>query len=311
MRRSLTSHVHGMTAASRGAPSVVAAAALFGTIGTARVLGPDAPAAGVGALRVLLAATLLVVLATPWSAAAGVWRGELRRRPTLVAGTAQAAFQVTFLAAVVVTGVAVGTLVAIGSAPLVAGLLSRRVTRSWLLATVVAVCGLTLLVLGGGGTRISLPGLLLALGAGASYATYTVSTSAAVDQGAEPRVTTAVAFSLAALLLLPGLLVTDLHWAGSPSGLVMVGYLAVVPTVLAYRLFASGLETVPAASASTLGLAEPVVATVLGVVVLDERLGPLGWCGALLVLAGLVLVARGQGARGRARFARVGGSMGE
>lgn len=304
-----------MTSASRGAALVVTAAALFGTIGTARVLGPDAPAVAVGALRVLVAAALLVLLAAPWSArarseTAATWRAELVRRPTLLAGAAQAAFQVTFLAAVVLTGVAVGTLVAIGSAPLVAGLLSRRVTRSWLLATAVAVSGLTLLVLGGGAARVSLPGLLLALGAGTSYATYTVSTSVAVEQGAEPRVTTAVAFSVAALLLAPALLLTDLHWAASSSGALMVVYLAVVPTVLAYRLFAAGLRSVPAATASTLGLAEPVVATVLGVAVLDERLGRLGWCGAGLVLAGLLLVSRRPATVEVSPSAPVGGTMG-
>ncbi|MDP9416499.1 MAG: EamA family transporter, partial [Actinomycetota bacterium] len=48
----------------------------------------------------------------------------------------------------------------------------------------------------------------------------------------------------------------------------------------------------PARTAATLGLAEPLVATVLGVVVLDERLGVAAVVGALLVLAGLVLVAR-------------------
>jgi DME family drug/metabolite transporter len=72
----------------------------------------------------------------------------------------------------------------------------------------------------------------------------------------------------------------------------MVAYLALVPTVLAYRLFAAGLAGVPAATASTLALAEPVVATVLGVALLGERLGRLGWAGAALVLAGLVLAAR-------------------
>jgi drug/metabolite transporter, DME family len=267
-------------------------ATLFGTIGTARVLGPTSPSGSVGAVRVLLAAVVLVALAAWTRPARGAWSVECRRPSTLVAGATQAAFQLTFLAAVLHTGVAVGTLVAIGSAPLVAGLLSRHVSRAWVTATAVALSGLVLLVLGGGGARLSWAGLLLALGAGASYGVYMVATARAVTQGAPPALTTAVAFSVAAVVLLPWLVMEDAGWLGTASGWAMVVYLALVPTVLAYRLFARGLTQVPASTASTIALAEPVVAMVLGVVLLGERLSAVGWIGAGLVLTGLVLVAR-------------------
>lgn len=274
-----------------GAASVVLAATLFGTIGTARVLGPAAPAAGVGAVRVGLAAVLLVLLGRS-VLRAGSWRRELARPATLLAGVAQAAFQVTFLGAVVLTGVAVGTLVAIGSAPLFSGLLSRRVTARWAMATALAVVGLALLVAGGTGARLSLPGTALALGAGLSYASYTVATGRAVVAGAPPAATTAMAFVVAAVVLAPALALTDTEWLASPSGVLMVLYLALVPTALAYRLFASGLRQVAASTASTLALAEPVVAALLGVVVLGERLTVTGWVGAALVVVALGLAAR-------------------
>ncbi|MBA2698580.1 MAG: EamA family transporter, partial [Nocardioidaceae bacterium] len=40
------------------------------------------------------------------------------------------------------------------------------------------------------------------------------------------------------------------------------------------------------------GLVEPLVAAVLGVVVLDERLSLLAWCGAALVLGALLVMVR-------------------
>jgi drug/metabolite transporter, DME family len=279
---------------------VVLAACLFGTIGTARVLGPDAPAAGVGAARMLGAALGLGLLAAlSRGSTAMSWRAEVRRPQTLLAGAGQALFQLTFLAAVVRTGVAVGTLVAIGSAPVIAGAVTRRVSRGWVLATAVAVTGLALLVLGGGATQLSAGGVALAIGAGASYAGYTLATARALADGAEPGVTAAVAFGVAGLALSPALLVTDVGWLGSASGLLMAAYLAVVPTVLGYRLFTAGLGGVAPATASTLALAEPVVATVLGVALLGERLGAVGTAGAALVLAGLVLAARDAVAPGR------------
>jgi DME family drug/metabolite transporter len=152
--------------------------------------------------------------------------------------------------------------------------------------------GLALLVLGQGGAAVSATGIVLALGSGASYAGYTLATSRALADGAEPAVATAVTFVVSALTLAPALALTDLSWAASASGVALVGYLALVPTVLAYRLFTVGLRGLRPATASTLALAEPVVATVLGVALLGERLGALGWGGAGLVLAGLVLAAR-------------------
>lgn len=112
---------------TRGASvaQVLTGTALFDTVGTARPLDPDAPAAAVGAARAILAAAVLVPLAV-WAGES--WFAALRRRPVWAAGASQAAFQVTFLAAVLLTGVATGTLVAIGSAPLFAGLLHRRVS---------------------------------------------------------------------------------------------------------------------------------------------------------------------------------------
>lgn len=280
---------------------VLAATSLFGTIGTARALGPQAPAAAVGAARALLAAVVLLgIVALTGNSV----RAALRRRGVWVAGVAQASFQVTFLAAVPRTGVAVGTLLAIGSAPIFSGLLHRRVDRTWVVATSLSVCGLALLVMAGSAssrsaTGLELPGVLLALGAGLSYAAYTVATGRAVmaEQTISPTAVTTATFVVAAALLSPSLLLTDLSWLATGPGLAMVAWLALAPTVVSYLLLARGLRTLPAPVVSTLGLAEPLVATVLGVWLLAERLGLVGWAGAAGVLAGLAVVAAGASRR--------------
>lgn len=279
----------GVAGRRSGALLVVGGAALFGTIGTARVLGPDADAASVGALRLALAAGLFLALAAP----AGVLplREAFRVPAVWCAGVAQAAFNVTFLNAVVHAGVAIGTLVAIGCTPILTGLLSRRVSRSWAAATALAILGLTLLLSDGLGDEVSWLGLGFALGASASYATYIVASSHAVTpRGTSSRL--AATFVVAALVLLPALFLAPLDWAATWSGAAMVAYLAAVATVLAYNLFNRGLHTVAPGTAATLGLTEPLVAAVLGVVVLDERLSPVSWLGAGVVLVALVLMIR-------------------
>ncbi|MGH8866810.1 MAG: DMT family transporter [Actinomycetes bacterium] len=271
-------------------------------MGTARVLGPDLPAAPLGAMRLVVAAAgLLLVVRLTGPGRAGLPRA-LRRPAAVVAGVGMAGFQVTFLGAVVVAGVAVGTLVAIGSVPLFTAAATRVVSRTWVVATSTAVVGLTLLVLGGDESGpLRLPGVLLALGAGASYSTYVVASKSRVTAGEPPDLVAASAFTWAALLLAPALLLGDPSEMAAPGALATAAYLGLVPTALAYLLLNRGLSRLPASTVGTLGLAEPVVATCLGVLVLGERLTPAATAGAALVLAALALLARATAQDGRPR----------
>jgi len=286
--------------AAPGALLVVAGAALFGTVGTARALGPDAPALPVAAARLVLASVLFAAVALwlasrrPGRAPAGV--GRVLRTPAVwTAAVGQAAFQWCFLSAVTQAGVAVGTLVAIGATPLITGALSRRVHRRWAAATGIALVGLVLLV--GFGPVPDLGGLVFAFGAAASYAVYLVAGTgiAQAQQRHGLRLDTAltVVFSLAAgLLVVPALATGPWTWLATPSGVAMTVYLALVPTVAAYHLLNAGLRAVAAGTAATLALTEPVVATALGVAVLGERFTAVSAVGAALVLVAVLVLVR-------------------
>lgn len=272
---------------------VLAGASLFGTVGTAQALGPDVPADSLAAARMLLTGIALVLVAGAYGHRSGILVA-LRQSPAWLAGLGQAAFNLCFLAAMQQAGVAVGTLVAIGAAPVITGLITRHVTRHWLVATTVAVVGLALLV-GGQQDSPQAPstaGVLLALGAAASYATYIVAGNAAEARGLETQSFLAAAFSVAALLTLPWLLLGDTAWIGTTGGGLLLGYLVLVPTILAYSLFNRGLRGVRSSTASTLALVEPVVAASLAYLLLGERLGATGLVGAALVLLGLLLIVR-------------------
>ena len=275
---------------------VLLAALCFGTTGTAQALGPGGidPAA-VGAARILVGGALLVLVA------ASLRRPGARRRwalaPVLAGAAGVAAYQAAFFAAVDDTGVAVGTIVALGSAPALAGALEwilfrRRPTRRWAAATAFATAGVALLALAGGGAAgVSLPGVALAVVAGGSYATYTLSAKRLLDDGHAPEAVMAAAFGLGAVVLAPVLLSTGAGWLASADGLALAVFLGVVPTALAYVLFARGLRGLTASETATLTLAEPVTAAVLGVGVLGERITGAGALGATLVLGGLFVLA--------------------
>src|SRR3954463_15458536 len=100
---------------------VLLAALCFGTTGTAQALGPDGidPSA-VGSARIAVGGALLVLVALATRRGGGP-RWALR--PVLAGAAGVAVYQAAFFAAVADTGVAVGTIVALGSAPALAGAL--------------------------------------------------------------------------------------------------------------------------------------------------------------------------------------------
>ena len=271
---------------------VLGAAVLWGTTGTAQALGPPgASPVAVGAARILVAGTALVALAA--------WRGTLHGSrpwppgPTLAAGVAMAAYQPLFFAGVRATGVAVGTMVAIGSAPVLAGLgawaRGERPGGRWAAATALAVAGCALLLLPGQ-ARVDPAGVLLALGAGAAYATYLLASKALLASRPVTAVV-AVSFGLAALLLAPVLAATGAGPLLTPRGLAVALHLGLVATALAYLLYGRGLAGTSVATAATLSLAEPLTAALLGTLLLGERPEPVAAAGAALLLCGLALLA--------------------
>ena len=275
---------------------VLAAGALFGTAGTAAAYGPEgASSASVGFLRLSVGALALVAIMPfvggRWRSLPGLWR-----RPAIwVMALGAAAYQPFFFGAVARSGVALSTLVTVGIGPVYAGLLGwaflhHRPTRAWLLATLVAVVGLVLRSWGevrlGDGV-----GLLMALVAGLGAASYVVAAKHELDRGGHAVELPGAAYLLGSVLLVPLVLREPLAWVATPSGLALALYLGVVTMALANVFAVLGIRGMSPGPASTLLLADPLTATVLGVVVLGETLSPLAVLGLVLVLVGLVLQA--------------------
>ena len=105
---------------------------------------------------------------------------------------------------------------------------------------------------------------------------------------------TGAAFALAALLALP------LAWALAgppvlvPRDLLIVGWLGVMSTGVAYLLLSHALRRIGSATAVALSLGEPVTAFVLALAVVGERPGPAAYAGLGAVLLGLALVVRAE-----------------
>ncbi len=280
--------------------AVLAAAALFGTTGTAQALGPGgATALGVGAVRLAAGAAALAVVAFARRPVGGRdWR---RHAPALVVGgIAVAAYQLGWFVGLRRTGVSLGTMVGIGSGPVFAGLiqLARRRARLspvWVAGTGLTVAGAALLAASGGGSASTDPvGLGCMLSAGLSYAIYAQAAKHAIDRGLDAAGAMAGVFFVGGALMAPMLAVEPLAWLRTVQGAVMALHLGVLTVGLAYWLYGWGLRHLPVPTVVTLTLAEPLTAAILGVTVLGERLGPLGSLGAAMVAGGLAVAGRGE-----------------
>jgi DME family drug/metabolite transporter len=272
---------------------VILAAILWGTTGTTQALAPSgATPQALSVLRLLGGGLTLVTIAT----LRGTLHQNLRLPPfkTALAVLMITAYQLLFFAGVGRAGVAIGTIVGIGSAPIIAGLLKvfvekQPITPRWMIATVFALVGCGLLLLPDGEIDVDAFGILLAVGAGLAYAVYTLTSKYLLD-GRDSDAVMAIVFSLGAILLSPILLTVDFTWLTQPSGWIVFVWLGIIVTGVSYLSFGRGLKTVPAATAVTLTLAEPLTAGLLGVLLIGEDLGLLGILGILLLFIGLAIL---------------------
>lgn len=272
---------------------MAAAAALFGTTGTAAALGPDdLPAVTAGAWRSLIGGLALVAVAVHRGEAP--WRYSNRIGWTLVGGGAVAAYHLAFFEAVDRTGVAVGTLVSVGTGPIVAGLIDwvvegHRPSRNWIAGAATALAGVVLL--SGAGDDVDAVGLAFAVIAGISFPLYGVASQRLMeDRPVVPAM--ASTFGLGAVLVLP---VAVAGWAdafSSVGSVVTILYLGLATLALAYVLWGVGLRDLRLSLVVVVTLLEPAVASVLAVVVLDEAATLSLLVGVLLVGSGVVLASR-------------------
>ncbi|MGW0613841.1 DMT family transporter [Streptomyces sp. NPDC002788] len=291
----------------RGLLYLIFAGVAWGTAGAAASLVYQASDLGPVALSFWRCAAGLVLLLAvrllrPRTGTPG--REPLGRRALRagVTGLGLAVFQTAYFAAVSATGLAVATVVTLGAGPVLIALgarltLAERLGRGGIAAVVGALAGLAVLVLGGGGAAVRPWGVLLALLSAAGYSVMTLLTRRWGRHGeTDASRTTVEAFAVTSLCLLPFALAEGLlpHTEEPGLLLVLLAYVAAVPTALAYGLYFAGAAVVRSATVSVIMLLEPVSAAFLAVVLLGEHLTAPTLAGTLLMLGSVAGLAVGE-----------------
>lgn len=290
----------GTAPGGRHAAAVLAAALLWGTTGTVAHFAPagSSPLAiglatfGIGGVVLALVSARRVL---------AVLRQRAHLGWVLAGAVGVVLYPTAYYPSMALAGVAVGNVVALGSGPIFAALLEwaidrRRPDARWSIATAVAIVGIVLLALGGhGGVAADASaaplGVGLALLAGFGYALYAYAGARLISRGATATGAVGALFLVGAIVCLAWLAIVGLGPLASAPGIATIAYLALVPMALSYLLFGYGLRALRSSAATTLALAEPIVATLLAVAVVGERPSVVGWAGLATVAVGIAILA--------------------
>ena len=167
------------------------------------------------------------------------------------------------------------------------------ITKRKVMALVVSFLGCVLVSgIMSGALTVSVTGLLLGIGAGFCYATYTIFAHYGLEHYDSLTMIywTFVFAGLGSLAFL--------NWGelapALPMGTTWIGIagLVVIATVLPYLFYTKGLEVVESGKASIIANVEPVVAALTGVVFFHEVLNVWTVLGIVCVLGGVVLLAK-------------------
>jgi DME family drug/metabolite transporter len=273
--------------------SVLLACVLFSTSATVRAyLDFPGSSISVGAWRVFLGGIGLAAYAAIRYGTTGL-RKLIRMPIVWVMALAVLAYQISFFIGAARIGVAMGTLGALATAPFFAGVLgwivgTGKPSAIWVVSTVMGVIGLALIT-GVSEVRDNL-GFFAVFISGVMYAVFTVFgvriTRTHDVTGAEVL---GAAFGIGALISLPIVLFTS-AWINSALLVGFVLYIGLATTALGYILFGNGLTHLSPGTVSTLTLAEPVLATLMGVFILGEVMNLRGWIGCAVIIGALALL---------------------
>ncbi|MFD2831330.1 EamA family transporter [Corticicoccus populi] len=271
---------------------VLLAAVLWGTTGTAKSFGPeDVDSISMGVVRLAFGGlTLLIVSRLMGKLDFSGWPLHI----VFTAALSMALFQPFFFSAVDLTGVAVGTVVSIGSAPVFSGIIEwlffkTKPALTWYLSTLLAITGCIILMFNSASVTVHPLGVMSGLGAGISFAAFTLTNSRIVRKK-DPIACMGVVFTVSAIMLSPTVLFIDFSWITESAGIGSALFIGFIATALAYYLFGVGLKNVQASTAVTLSLAEPLTASILGVFLVGEVLDFYSWTGLIMLLAGIIIL---------------------
>ena len=282
-----------------GILAVILASLLWGTTGTAATFAPALSPLFIGSFAMGMGGILQCGLATVKIVHDRALLA-VHCRFLIVGALAVAIYPLAFYSSMRLSGVTIGTVVSIGSAPILSAIIeyfSRdfQLNKQWAMGALLEIIGMVMLAFSDNAsttiqyTHVNL-GILLGLVAGLTYALYSWSARQLMLKGVNTKAAMGATFGCGGLLLIPVMLITGSAFVNSWNNMAVGFYMALIPMFLGYRCYGFGLSKISASMATTITLLEPVIAAILAMLIVGECLSLIGWIGMLLIFICLIMV---------------------
>ena len=173
--------------------------------------------------------------------------------------------------------------------------LGERLTKVKAISVAVMLIGCCLVSGVVGGMKFNALGILFGVLSGISYSAYNILTKIEMKKGSSPISTTLYNFlfsSVGAIAICNPASLFE-NFSSRPAFTVPVMIACGIVTCIApYFLYTVAMKTLPAGTASALGIVEPMAATVFSIVVLHESLNVFSAIGIIMILGAVFLLGR-------------------
>lgn len=280
-------------ASMKGPLLILLSSAFFSMSGTLQAFAPEqATPITITFVRMLLGAATLFF----WCLFVGKLPRDVKRipkKPLAIVVLSVLLYQVFFFTATKQVGVAVGSVVAIGSTPIWAAIIALLLfkvfpTKVWYLATIMAITGIVLI----NGVSFSVDTMLVLVPpvlAGLSYAVE-ITYAQQLIKTLDPEPAMLLEMMLVSVLLLPVMAFCPIEWMLTLRGIFVSIGLGVFTAGIAFTCFVYGLRYTSSTTASTLALSEPLLAACMGIFLLGESVTWQSVIGIVLLISSVGLL---------------------
>lgn len=172
--------------------------------------------------------------------------------------------------------------------------LGEKFTPIKLVSLILVMCGSCLVSGIIGDFKYSAKGILFGFGAGVSYSTYNIITKIEMRHKSNP-----ISASMYSFIFMAGfsILFSNAIEIGEVAVIVPLSAIAMLlcglcTCVMPYFLYTLSLKSLPVGTAASLGIVEPMAATLFSITLLGEKLGVYTTIGIVLILAAVFLLSK-------------------
>lgn len=270
---------------------IILSAVLWGTTGTSQVfLSDQMPPLVVATFRMLIGGSFLFILS--FFDKTNKFKDLRNIKSIFISSICIAFYQPFFFLGVSRLSVALGTILAISSAPIFTGIINKildiKISKKWIIATIISIAGCIFIFYNKNNTSFDIFGVVCSLSAGLCYALFVLNSKTAYKNNSRIK-TNGMIFFFGAICLSPILFIYRNSYQISINEILPLFHLGVIATSLSYTLFAIGLKKTSSTKAITYTLAEPLTASLLGILLLKETYTINTLIGIFLIFCGLII----------------------